>query len=797
MANSLECQPRFTRRNDPGVGFPRYLLAPATSPLHWLVTSELDLPPGVFDALTPRFTIEREIGVGGMATVFLARDERNERPVALKVLLAGAETAAGVERFEREIKLLARLQHPLILPLHDSGVAADALYFVMPYVDGETMRDRLLRDGPFPIADALRIAIEVADALAYAHAQGVVHRDIKPENIMLWRGHAVVADFGIASIAHAAPPNADERLTRAGAWLGTPGYMSPEQAAGELEIGPSSDQYSLGLLLYEMLAGSPPFIGGLRSVLVRQITESPAPIAALRPDVPPSIAATLSRALAKKPEERWPSTASFGEALRASSDQPATAAPAPESSDARVSLAILPFANVGGDTANDFFSDGMTDELIGALARLPRLRVVSRTSAFSFRGKDMALAEIGARLRVGFVLTGSVRRAGDRLRLSAHLSRVADDSLLWSETYERKVADVFEVQDDLSSRITATVRDALGTPGFTTPARVIPARNLTAYDEYLLGRYHWNKRTAASLSEGLACFQRAIAADPTYAPAYAGLADSHALLASSSLALPATSYPAARDAALRAIELDPSLAEGHASLGLVRLNYDWDWEGAERELRTAIELNPSYSTARQWYSSYLSSMARFDESIRSAQQAAAVDPFSITAAVRVGIAYTFAMEYAKAAAQLERAKAMEPNFLHAHSWLANAYMGLGRYDDAVRIAEEAYVLSNSALPFRGLLAGIYGQVGRADEARTIIRDVVRSPDAPPFFMALLHLVIDEYEQVYEWLDRGVRERGDLMHSLRTNPFFIKVWRDPRFAAVLERMRLGPPLEAPA
>lgn len=760
------------------------------------MTSHIDLPPDVYNALTPRFTIEREVGAGGMATVFLARDERNERPVALKILRAGADTAAGVERFEREIKLLARLQHPLILPLHDSGIAGDALYFVMPYVDGEALRDRMLRDGPLPIADALRIAIEVADALAYAHAQGVVHRDIKPENIMLWRGHAVVADFGIASIAHAASADDDARLTRAGAWLGTPGYMSPEQAAGDLGIGPASDQYSLALVLYEMLSGSPPFVGSLRSVLARQVTESPRPIAELRPDVTPTIAVALTRALAKKPDDRWPTTARFAEALRGATDHPASIGPSPESADARLSLAVLPFANIGGDSANDFFSDGMTDELIGALARVPRLRVVSRTSAFAFRGKDVALAEIGAQLRVGFVLSGSVRRAGDRLRLSAHLSRVADDSLLWSETYERKVADVFEVQDDLSRHITGTVREALGTSGATTPARVHPARSVTAYDEYLQGRYHWNKRSAASLREGLAAFQRAIDSDPTYAPAYAGLADSHALLASSSLELPAKAYPAAREAALKAIELDPSLAEGHASLGLVRLNYDWDWEGAERELRRAIELNPSYSTARQWYSSFLSSMARFDESIASAQQAAAVDPFSITATVRVGIAYTFAREYEKAAAQLERAMAMEPNFLHAHSWLANAYIGLGRYDDAVRIAEEAYEASQRALPFRGLLAGTYGQVGRGAEAMDIIRDVLSQPNGPPFFMALLHLTIGEHEKAYAWLDRGVQERGDLMHSLRTNPFFKSEWHDPRFAELLQRMQLGPPLEPP-
>ena len=604
------------------------------------MNTDLDLSPAVLAALTPRFSVERQIGAGGMATVFLARDERNDRPVALKVLRSGAETPSDVERFEREIKLLARLQHPLILPLHESGVAAEALYFVMPFVDGESLRERMSREGQLPIEDALRIAIEVADALAYAHAQGVVHRDIKPENIMLWRGHAVVCDFGIASIMQGAHGGSrDERLTRAGHWLGTPGYMSPEQAVGEENIGPASDQYSLGLVLYEMLGGTPAYVGALRSVLARQITEPPPPIAAMRPDIPAALVSTLERALEKAPEHRWPSTAGFGEALRQSSGGAMPAAPAPESVDARLSLAIHPFANLGGDSANDFFSDGITEELIGSISRLPRLRVVSRTSAFAFRDKDVALAEVGARLRVGYVLTGSVRRAGDRLRLSAQLSRVADDTLLWSETYERKMADVFDVQDDLSRRITATVREALGTGGATTPARVHHAQSVTAYDQYLLGRYTWNKRTAESLQEGKACFQRAIDADPEYAPAYAGLADSHALMASSGVALPHVAYPAARAAALRAIELDPSLAEGHASLGLIRLNYDWDWERAEREFRTALELNPSYSTARQWYSSFLSSMARHDEAIASAQQAAALDLFSITATIRIGISY--------------------------------------------------------------------------------------------------------------------------------------------------------------
>jgi tetratricopeptide (TPR) repeat protein len=384
-----------------------------------------------------------------------------------------------------------------------------------------------------------------------------------------------------------------------------------------------------------------------------------------------------------------------------------------------------------------------------------------------------------------------VRRAGDRLRLSAQLSRVADDTLLWSETYERKIADVFEVQDDLARRITATVREALGTGGATTPARVHHAQSVTAYDQYLLGRYTWNKRTTASLQEGMACFQRAIDADPEYAPAYAGLADSHALLASSGVVLPAVAYPAARTAALRAIELDPSLAEGHASLGLIRLNYDWDWVGAEEEFRTALELNPSYSTARQWYSSFLSSMGRHDEAIASAQQAAALDPFSITATIRIGIAYSHAEKHDDAAATLERAMAMDPAFLHSHSWLTMAYLALGRHEDALRIAEEAYAASRNSPNFRPLLAFVYRAVGRLDDARAIIEERLSAPDVNPFGRALLYLMIDDHDKCYAWLNRGVDERGDQMHSLRTNPFFVAARPDPRFAAVLQRMRLLP------
>ncbi len=764
------------------------------------MSTDISLPPEVLAALTPRFTVERAIGHGGMATVYLARDERNDRPVAIKVMQRGAGGVADDKgRFEREIRLLARLQHPLILPLHDSGVAGDTLYFIMPFVDGETLRDRLVRDGSLPGSEAVRIATEVADALAYAHAQGVVHRDIKPENIMLWRGHAVVADFGIARLVQETSDGraGAARLTRAGMALGTPAYMSPEQAAGEVDVGPSADQYGLGIVLYEMLTGGPPFHGFPHSVLARHITEVPTPVAAIRPEVPAALSDAVDRALGKTREERWPSISAFRDALQGTVSSETAAAQPAISSDGRISMAVLPFVNVGGADENEFFSDGLTEEVIGALARLPRLRVVSRTSAFSFRGRDVPLAEIGSRLRVGFVLTGSVRRAGDRLRLSAQLSRVVDDSLLWSETYERRLADVFELQDELSQRIVGTVRDTLGGgTDIMTPPHIRPARSMAAYDQYLLGRHHWSKRGIAALREGLACFQRAIEADPTYAPAYAGLADSYSLLANTGGSPAAEMYAAAREAATKAVALDPTLAEGHASLGFVKLHHDWDLEGAAAELKRATELNRSYSTAWQWYAAALRALGRFDDAIAASQQALAIDPFAVATSTGLGISQFFARDMKAAAASFERAIAMSATTEDAYNWLIATYLELKRPEDAIRLIEQHMeVRPGDSFAQTGMLAAAQAALGLHEEAQVSAEKMLRLQFRPAFFVGLVYSLMGERDRIYPWLELGVETRAPFMYWLRTFPLYSGEWGDPRFAALLEKMGLGPPLVA--
>jgi tetratricopeptide (TPR) repeat protein len=384
------------------------------------------------------------------------------------------------------------------------------------------------------------------------------------------------------------------------------------------------------------------------------------------------------------------------------------------------------------------------------------------------------------------------------MRLLAQLSRVVDDTLLWSETYERRVADVFDLQDELSQRIAGTVRDTLGGTDMFTPPQIRPARSMTAYDQYLLGRHHWSKRGVASLREGLACFQRAVEADPTYAPAYAGLADSYTLLANAGDRPAADMYASAREAATKAIALDPALAEGHASLGFVKLHHDWDLEGAAADLKRATELNPSYSTAWQWYASALRALARFDEAIAASQQALALDPFAVATSVGLGMSQFFARDMATAAATFERAIAMAPTSEDAYNWLASTYLELNRPEDANSLIErEMRIRPGQSFANTGMLAAVHAARGHHAEAQACAAKMVALPFAPPFFVAVVYSFMGDRDAAYRWLDVGVETRAPFMYWLRTFPLLWREWDDPRFAALLERMGLEPPLPAPS
>ena len=607
-------------------------------------------------AVADRYRIEEEIGHGGMAAVYLAEDLKHDRKVAIKVLVpSSASQSYEPQRFLREIRIAARLSHPQILPVHDSGECDGLLYFVMPYAGCETLRHRLEREDPLPIDVALRITRAVGAALAYAHRHNVIHRDIKPENILLQEGEPVVADFGVATAISAA---AGESIfiTDRGFAVGTPAYMSPEQASAERDLDGRSDLYSLACVLFEMLTGQPPFSGSsARATMARHAIEPAPSVRSLRPTVPLAVDLALQRALAKAPAERFPGMAEFCEALVTPI---AVAMPLPPEPESRA-IAVLPFVNASADPENEYFSDGMTDELITALTKVEGLRVSSRTSVFALKEVREDVRTLGARLNVSTLLEGTIRKAGNRIRITVQLTSVTDGRTLWSERYDREMADVFEIQDEIAGTIVRTLRSTLlGDLGDPTPVRY--TENVRAYSLYLKGRFWWNRRTQADIAQGIRYFEQAIAEDPGYALAYSGLADSYALDLDYRGVPVVEGMERAKAEAKKAIALDETLAEAHTSLGWVTFIYDWDWQGADREFRRAIELNPRYATARQWYAWYLIAMGRFDEALAEGRVAVDLDLGSVSVRRSLGWLQYYSRQPDAALENLRRALTMNP-----------------------------------------------------------------------------------------------------------------------------------------
>ena len=598
-----------------------------------------DLSERLQAALAGRYAIERQIGRGGMAWVYLADDLRHHRRVALKVLDPDLAAALGSARFLREIEIAARLMHPHILPLHDSGEADGLLYYVMPHVEGETLRTRLQQERQLPLEEALHITRELADALDYAHGQGIIHRDIKPENIFLSHGHALLADFGIARAVSEASGDA---LTATGLAIGTPGYMSPEQATANRQVDGRSDLYSLACVVYEVLAGQPPFAAATaQAVMARQVADTVPSLRTVREAIPESVERAVRRALAKSPADRFGTVREFAQALEA----PSVAAP-------ERSVAVLPFANLSQDQDDDYFSDGMTDEIITALSGVKALRVVARTSAFAYKGKNLDVRTIGRQLNVSTVLEGSVRRAGRRLRISAQLINVADGYHVWSERYDRDLEDVFAIQDEIARNIARALQVVLTEPEQRALQKP-PTQNLEAYDYFLRGRQLFHQFRRKGFEAARQMFQRAVEIDAGYARAYAGIADCSSFLyhywdARAEIARRAD------EASRIALELDPASAEAHASRGLA-LSVNGQQEEAEREFQVAIRLDPRLFEA--YY-------------------------FHARASWAAG-------HLARAAEMFERAIEVRPEDYQAAALLSPVYVGLGRADDAQAAARRA------------------------------------------------------------------------------------------------------------
>ncbi len=719
-----------------------------------------------------------------MATVYLAQDRKHHRPVAIKVLKPELAAALGPERFLREIETAARLNHPHILPLHDSGEADGFLYYVMPLVEGESLRGRLDREKQLSLEDALQITREVADALSYAHSHDVVHRDIKPENILFQAGHAVVSDFGIARAITAAA--AGEKLTETGITVGTPAYMSPEQATGSERLDGRSDIYSLACTLYEMLAGETPFTGPTaESVLHQHLAGEPPLVTAIREAVPGHIAQAIRRGLAKTRADRFATAAQFAQALASN-----VAAPAARQAPALKSIAVLPFADMSAEPGNEYFGDGMAEEIINALTGLGSVRVAARTSSFAFKGQNVDIRTIGERLNVGAVLEGSVRRAGSRLRITAQLISVADGYHLWSQRYDRDLADVFAIQDEISRAIVDTLKIKL--LGAESTTLVQPATdNLDAYNLYLKGRYFWTQR-GEGLFKGLECFTQAIEKDPDYPAALAGIADCNNLLAWYGLASPGDAFARARPAALRAVAIDGACAEAHTSLAYIKMFHDWDWAGAEREYLRAMELKPGYATAHHWYSEYLLAAGRFDEAIAEAKRAQESDPLGLILHALIGLAYYFARRYDEAIAECERTIDMGPSFLPTHLWLGLAYQQVGRKEDAVQVYQRAASFPSAGqflLGFLGHAQGVAGHHRDAERTLDELHALAGRAYVSPFSIALVHLGLGAREESQAWLEKASEERSCWLVWLGVDPMFDSLRTEPRFQAILSRMGL--------
>jgi serine/threonine protein kinase/Tfp pilus assembly protein PilF len=730
-------------------------------------------------ALAGRYTVERELGRGGMATVYLADDLRHHRKVAIKVLRPELGSVLGPERFGREIRMAAGLTHPHILPLHDSGEAGGLLFYVMPYVRGESLRQRLSREKQLPTDEAVAILRQVAAALDHAHARGLVHRDIKPENILLHEGVAMVTDFGIALAAEGAP---GDRLTGTGLMVGTPEYMSPEQAAGERTLDPRSDVYGLGCVLYEMLAGEPPYTGPTaQAVIAKRFTDPVPRVRRLRPMVPVAVEQAIMRALARVPADRFASAGAFAEALTG-----------PASDTARApSVAVLPFRNLSADPENEYFADGITEDVIAQLSKVRALKVISSGSVMRFKNREQSLQEIGAALDVSTVLEGSVRRAGSRVRIVAELIDTETNRQLWAVTYDRELTDIFAIQSDVALQIAGRLETELS-PEERSRIRQAPTDDIQAYQSYLLGKHCVSRWTQEGVDQGLKHLEDAVARDPNFALAYSVMAYTYTSIGLGVAgSLPATeAFGRAKTAVTRALEIDSGLSEAHSALGYLKYGAEYDWAGAERELKRAIELNPNSGVVHDHYGLMLSGLERYDEAIAMQRRAHELDPL----AHRMDVATTLlrAGRYGEALDAIQRVVASDPHFALAHATLGWAYLLRGQMDQGISALQQALALSPESTLFLGQLGQAYALAEKSDEARDVLRrleELSRQRYVSPYHIAYVYTGLGEYDRAMDWLERAYEERAGAMFGIKGSFLFTPLREHPRFRALLRKMNL--------
>ena len=741
--------------------------------------------------LGPSFAIERELGGGGMSHVFLVADAALARRIVVKILPPNPNAKVDAERFRREIQIAASLQHPCIVPVLTTGFMDDVPFYTMPFVAGESLRVQVATGQLLPLPRAVRVLRDVASAIAHAHEHGVAHRDLKPDNVLLSSGYAVVTDFGIAKAVSSSRDEMDPELTVRGMTVGTPAYMAPEQASADPLADHRVDVYALGVMAYEILSGQRPFVGRTaQELLVAHITRAPTPITDRRLDLPSSLSALVMQCLAKSAGER-PSASEAVELLdgiASAVGSGTTVSPTPTSTaSALPSIAVLPFVNLTGNADNDYLAEGIAEEILNALARLRTVHVAARSSSFACCGPGIDVRAVGEKLGVRSVLEGSVRRSGNRLRVTVQLADVATGFQLWSERYDREATDVFDVEEEIAASVVETLKvTLLQAPG----APLAPRRttNLKAYELYLRGRYTWNQ--LGTLERALELFEKALAEDPSFALAHAGIADVFIAAAIFEAMPPTEAFPLARVAAERARELDDALPEAYAALGAIHLFHDWDFAAARAALERGISLNPSNLSAYTWLAMYHALRGEPDTAIEWARRAIQVDPLAAPAAYIELYALYTAQRFEEAIECARRVIDLNPMYAEGYRCLGACLLALGRTAPALDALEEGMKFSGSSAWMTAALATARARLGDTDEAERILMELEqRRGEAyvSPLTLGIIQAALGRFDEALAGVEQAFENRDCWTVALGVEPAWAMMRGQPRFEAVLAKV----------
>jgi serine/threonine-protein kinase len=796
------------------------------SPTETLQAPRKELTTG--SSFASRYQVIEEVGKGGMGKVYKVFDKEIEEKVALKLLRPEIATdEETIKRFRNEIRVARKIVHKNVCRMYDLGQAEGNHFITMEYVEGEDLKSLIRRIGQLPIGKSLSIIKQAGEGLAEAHKLGIVHRDLKPQNIMIDKeGNARIMDFGIARSLKT------KGITGGEVMIGTPEYMSPEQVEGK-GADERSDLYALGVILYEMVTGRVPFEGDTAlSVALKHKTESPRDPREINPQLPDDVSDLILRCLEKDKEKRFPRTeALIQEISRIEKETPTTRRELAKAGPRRKlrkkslwnrlvlygwitalivlivlagfywlrpkgttidSIAVLPFGYTGADSNLEYLSEGMPESIIGSLQQLPSLKkVIALSSVMRYKGKDIDPQVVKQELGVDAVLISKINQLEDALSIRVELVRTGDNSRIWGEQYKRKASEIFNVQEEISSAIAENLRLKLGGEEKKRLAKRY-TENPAAYQDYLTGRFYWNKRTKEGLLKGLEYFNRAIEKDPKYDLAYAGLADSYYLLGRYSYLSPGETFPKGAKAAEQALAIDKRLGEAHNSLAMIKRNYDFDWIGAEKEFKLAVEFSPNYATAHHWYALFLSGLGRHSEALPEIKRAVELDPLSLIINTNLAWAQYFARDYDRAIENFKKTLEMDPSYAVAHQRLGQTYLEKGSYGEAISELEEAVTLSPENTEVLAALGHAFAVSGKKEDAVKILarlNDLSKDFYVSAYDKATVYLGLDDDDKALEYLEKAYEERAGYIVFIKADPRLQRLHTNPRFIALLKKMNL--------